>query len=582
MVLYGPPGTGKTTLARMTAEHADAAFEELSAVNAGRAGGARGDRAGARAAARRPPTIFFLDEIHRFNKAQQDALLPAVEEGLVTLVGATTENPYFEVNSALLSRAQVYELHALTAADVEGLLRRALDRGECGERGRRRRRSRSWPRARAATHARRSTRSSWRCETAARTGAPRDAWPTPRTRCSARRCSTTRAATSTTTSSRPGSSRRAGSDPDASLYYLAAMLEGGEDPRYIARRMIVLASEDIGNADPQALPIAVAAAQAVEHVGLPECQFALAQAAIYLSLAPKSDAAKRAIGPPREHIAEHGSEPAPNPLRSAAFPAARRTGRGVGYENPHAEPGHVNEQEHLPAASRTPLLRAGRSGGADCASGSPSCAGRGRRDGALATTASGGRTSPTRGEDPRIAAAIHEALGDARTVLNVGAGTGSYEPRDRAVTAVEPSAVMRAQRPPGAAPCIDARAEALPFADRSFDAAMAVLSDHHWEDRLAGLREMRRVARRAVVFQWSPDAAGEFWLTRDYLPSFPGPQAVSLAETEAALGATRDCAGADPARLPRRLPDGVLAPARGLPRSDGAGQHLGLLGAAGE
>ena len=139
-----------------------------------------------------------------------------------------------------------------------------------------------------------------------------------------------------------------GSDPDASLYYLAAMLEGGEDPRYIARRMIILASEDVGNADPQALPVAVAAAHAVEHVGMPECQFALAQAAIYLSLAPKSDAAKRAIIGARAHIAEHGSEAAPNPLRSAAFPAARRTGRGVGYENPHDEPGHVNDQEHLP------------------------------------------------------------------------------------------------------------------------------------------------------------------------------------------------------------------------------------------
>jgi SAM-dependent methyltransferase len=160
----------------------------------------------------------------------------------------------------------------------------------------------------------------------------------------------------------------------------------------------------------------------------------------------------------------------------------------------------------------------------------------------------------TRGEDPRIAAAIHAALGDARTVLNVGAGAGSYEPRDRAVTAVEPSAVMRAQRPSGAAPCIDARAEALPFADHSFDAAMAVLSDHHWQERLGGLREMRRVARRAVVFQWSPDFAGEFWLTRDYLPSFPGTQAVSLAETEAALGVTRIV----PVPIPHDCRDGFL------------------------
>ena len=160
----------------------------------------------------------------------------------------------------------------------------------------------------------------------------------------------------------------------------------------------------------------------------------------------------------------------------------------------------------------------------------------------------------TRAEDPRIAAAIHDALGDARTVLNVGAGSGSYEPRDREVTAVEPSAVMRAQRPADAAPCIDARAEALPFADGEFDAAMAVLSDHHWEDRLGGLRELRRVARRAVVFQWDPLAGDSFWLTRDYLPSFPGPDAISLAETETALGATRSI----PVPIPHDCRDGFL------------------------
>jgi len=139
-----------------------------------------------------------------------------------------------------------------------------------------------------------------------------------------------------------------GSDPDASLYYLAAMIEGGEDPRFIARRMIVLASEDVGNADPQALPMAVAAAHAVEHVGFPEAEFALAQAAIYLALAPKSDAVKRAIGEVRGHIREHGAKPAPPPLRSAAYPAARKMGRGVGYDYPHNHPGHVNDQEHLP------------------------------------------------------------------------------------------------------------------------------------------------------------------------------------------------------------------------------------------
>jgi SAM-dependent methyltransferase len=160
----------------------------------------------------------------------------------------------------------------------------------------------------------------------------------------------------------------------------------------------------------------------------------------------------------------------------------------------------------------------------------------------------------TREEDPRIAAAIHAALGDARTVLNVGAGSGSYEPRDREVTAVEPSGVMRAQRPPDAAPCIDARAEALPFEDGSFDATMAVLSDHHWEDRLGGLRELRRVGRRAVVFQWDPAFADAFWLARDYLHSFPGPQEISLAQTEAALGATRKL----PVPIPHDCRDGFL------------------------
>src|SRR5215218_4814945 len=256
MILFGPPGTGKTTLARMTAEHADAAFEELSAVQAGRP---EVREVIARARQRRDAgrsTIFFLDEIHRFNKAQQDALLPAVEEGLVTLVGATTENPYFEVNSALLSRTQVYELHALHAADVEALVRRALARGECGavevdDDAVAFLAARSGGDARAALNA-----LDLACETAADAGG---------------------GGRVTVADAEDAMQRKAvlydkegdqhfdyisawikstrGSDPDASLYYLAAMLEGGEDPRYIARRMIVLASEDVGNADPQGLPI---------------------------------------------------------------------------------------------------------------------------------------------------------------------------------------------------------------------------------------------------------------------------------------------------------------------------------------
>jgi SAM-dependent methyltransferase len=160
----------------------------------------------------------------------------------------------------------------------------------------------------------------------------------------------------------------------------------------------------------------------------------------------------------------------------------------------------------------------------------------------------------TRGEDPRIAAAIQAELGDARTVLNVGAGAGAYEPRDRDVTAVEPSAVMRAQRPPGAAPCIDARAEALPFADGAFDATMAVLSDHHWSDRVAGLRELRRVGRRAVVFQWDPAYVDAFWLARDHLPSFGRRLDGSYEAAKEALGATRE----EVVPIPHDCRDGFL------------------------
>jgi putative ATPase len=345
MILYGPPGTGKTTLARLAAEHADAAFEELSAVQAGRAevreviARARERRRSGRA------TIFFLDEIHRFNKAQQDALLPAVEEGLVTLIGATTENPYFEVNSALLSRAQIYELQALDTGHVEQLLRRAIERDEI-------------PHVQVPDDVIEFL--------AARSGG--DA----RAALNALELAATTATGETVTlaEAEDAMQRKAvlydkggdqhydyisawikstrGSDPDASLYYLAAMIEGGEDARFIARRMVILASEDVGNADPQALPLAVAAAHAVEHVGMPEAAHALAQAAVYLSLAPKSNASYRALGAARAHIREHGAAAPPGPLRSAAYPGATKLGRGIGYDYPHDHPGHLNAQHHLP------------------------------------------------------------------------------------------------------------------------------------------------------------------------------------------------------------------------------------------
>jgi len=340
MILYGPPGTGKTTLARMLAEYADAAFEELSAVEAGRA---EVREVIARARERRRSgrhTIFFLDEIHRFNKAQQDALLPAVEEGLVVLVGATTENPYFEVNSALISRTQVYELHELTPEDITGLLRRALAAvgrtvdDEVIEF--------------LATRSGGDARSSLNAlELALTLGDPvtlahaEDALQRKALRYDKGGDQHYDYISAWIKSTR-------GSDPDASLYYLAAMLEGGEDARFIARRMVILASEDVGNADPQALQVAVAAAHAVEHVGLPEATYALAQAAIYLSLAPKSNRAGKALAAARAHIREHGAAAPPAALRSAAFPAARKLGRGRGYDYPHDHPGGVNDQEHLP------------------------------------------------------------------------------------------------------------------------------------------------------------------------------------------------------------------------------------------
>src|SRR3954470_1575696 len=266
MVLYGPPGTGKTTLARIVATSADAAFEELSAVQAGKAE-VRGviDRATERRRGGRP-TIFFLDEIHRFNKAQQDALLPAVEDGLVTLIGATTENPYFEVNSALLSRAQVYELHSLDAGDVEALLRRALDRGageglEVPGEGVTFLAGRPGGAARTALNALELA-----VATARRGQEPRVTLGDAEDSLQRKAVLYDKAGDQHYDYISAWIKSTRGSDPDASLYYLAAMVEGGEDPRFIARRMIVLASEDVGNADPRALEVAVAAAHAVEHV----------------------------------------------------------------------------------------------------------------------------------------------------------------------------------------------------------------------------------------------------------------------------------------------------------------------------
>jgi putative ATPase len=344
MILYGPPGTGKTTLARIVAVTTGAEFEELSAVSAS-VSDVRAVLARARdllgGSGRR--TILFLDEIHRFNKAQQDALLPAVEEGLLTLIGATTENPYFEVNSALLSRCQIYELVPLGQQQLELIVGRGAEalEAEVSPEIRELIARRSGGDARNALNI---------LELAVQTArAEESAVAEDHVEDASRK--------------RPlvydkgGDAHydfisafiksMRGSDPDASVYYLAAMLEAGEDARFIARRMIVLASEDIGNAEPRALLVAVAAAQAVEHVGLPEARLNLAQAAIYLALAPKSNASYVALKEAAADVREHGQVRPPDSLRDASYPGARKLGRGAGYVYPHDDPRGF-EADYLP------------------------------------------------------------------------------------------------------------------------------------------------------------------------------------------------------------------------------------------
>ena len=352
IILWGPAGTGKTTLAHLLADAVGAQLIQLSAVSSGVAD-ARKVIEGARGGMFR--TVLFVDEVHRWSKAQQDVLLPAVEEGTVTLIGATTENPYFSLNSPLLSRCLLLRLEALEDDAVRTLLERALTDADRGLG-----RMAIGIDEEALDHLVDMAGGDARV---ALTGLEASAQAAKAAKGSEGLERITRDVTADAVQKkaivydRQGDAHYdvisafiksiRGSDPDAALFWLARMLEAGEDARFIARRLIVHASEDIGMADSRALQVAVAAAQAVEHVGLPEARLNLAHATVYLATAPKSNSVYVAIGRALEDAPSSG--PVPLHLRDASYQGARRLGHGKGYRYPHDFPGHVVEQEYRPA-----------------------------------------------------------------------------------------------------------------------------------------------------------------------------------------------------------------------------------------
>jgi putative ATPase len=352
IILYGPPGTGKTTLARLLAQATDRAFVELSATSAGVKEIRQAlDAARERLAAEGRATLLFIDEIHRFNRLQQDALLGDVEQGIVSLVGVTTANPYFAVNSALVSRSQVFSFEPLAPDEIVALVRRALEDPERGlgqlevsiddqaiE----------WLARICDGDARRALSALEVAVLSARTDGTHPI-SLERLRQSVAEKSMAYDATGDEhydTASAIIKSLR-GSDPDAAMYWLARMLEGGEDVRFICRRLVILASEDIGNADPHALPLAVACFTACEQVGLPECQLVLAQTVAYLACAPKSNAATLAISEARRDVREDRLVPVPRSLRDASYHGARQLGHGQGYEFSHDAPDAIAAQDYL-------------------------------------------------------------------------------------------------------------------------------------------------------------------------------------------------------------------------------------------
>lgn len=355
LILYGPPGTGKTTLARVIANSTRGEFTQINATVSGKK-----DMESIVAAAKDlrgmygRRTILFVDEIHRFNKAQQDYLLPFVEDGTVILIGATTENPYFEVNGALLSRSVIFELKPLEREEIEELLDRAVTdevrgmgsfQAELSPDARAFLADMAGGDARAALNA---------VELAVLTTGRGEDGRIHITLPVAEECIQRRAVRYDkegdnhydTISAFIKSMR--GSDPDAAVYYLARMLQAGEDIKFIARRIMICASEDVGNADPQALVLAVAASQAVERVGMPEAQIILSQAVSYIACAPKSNAASQAVFSAMEAVRDTPVRTIPPHLQDSHYKGASGLGRGTGYRYAHDYPNHYVRQQYLP------------------------------------------------------------------------------------------------------------------------------------------------------------------------------------------------------------------------------------------
>ncbi|MCC8029452.1 MAG: replication-associated recombination protein A [Lachnospiraceae bacterium] len=357
VIFYGPPGTGKTTLAKVIAQTTSAEFTQINATAAGKK-----DMEAVVAQAKQlqgmyqKRTILFIDEIHRFNKGQQDYLLPFVEDGTVTLIGATTENPYFEVNGALLSRSVIFELKPLEKEDIKILLRRAVSDREKG--------MGSYHAAidedaldflaDAANGDARSALNALELgilttERAA-DGVIHITLPAAEECIQKRKIKYDKGGdTHYDTISAFIKSMR-GSDPDAAVYYLAKMLHAGEDAAFIARRIMICASEDVGNADPMALTVAVSAAQAAERLGMPEARIVLSQAATYVAGAPKSNAAYLAVDKALEVVRSTKTAPVPPYLCDSHYKGAQKLGRGIGYKYAHDFPNHYVEQQYLPDA----------------------------------------------------------------------------------------------------------------------------------------------------------------------------------------------------------------------------------------